>query len=78
VNPRRRPSAFEAENRWVEGPRNESHIERFAGAGEERAHPQPTVVRMDEPEVLLGKDEGANPAEHLLSALAGCLTTSLV
>ncbi|SHH57045.1 OsmC family protein [Thermosipho atlanticus] len=28
---------------------------------------------IDEPESLGGKDEGANPVEYLLSALAGCL-----
>ncbi len=31
-----------------------------------------------EPAVLLGTDTGPNPAEYLLHALAGCLTTSLV
>ena len=31
-----------------------------------------------EPAILLGTDTGANPAEHLLHALAACLTTSLV
>jgi uncharacterized OsmC-like protein len=28
--------------------------------------------------VLLGTDRGANPVEYVLTALAGCLTTSLV
>lgn len=32
----------------------------------------------DEPQVLLGEDHGANPVEFVLTALAGCLTTSLV
>ena len=32
----------------------------------------------DEPEVLLGQDKGPNPVEYLLTALAGCLTSSLV
>ena len=32
----------------------------------------------DEPPVLLGTDKGANPLEHVLHALAGCLTTTLV
>ena len=32
----------------------------------------------DEPSVLLGTDRGANPVEYVLTALAGCLTTSLV
>jgi len=33
---------------------------------------------MDEPPVLLGNNEGANPVEYLLVALSGCLTTSLI
>ena len=32
----------------------------------------------DEPAILAGEDEGANPVEHLLHALASCLTTSMV
>ncbi len=31
-----------------------------------------------EPPVLLGHNEGANPVEYLLHALAGCVTTTLV
>jgi len=33
---------------------------------------------MDEPPVLLGTNQGANPVEYLLVALSGCLTTSLI
>jgi uncharacterized OsmC-like protein len=32
----------------------------------------------DEPAILAGNDDGANPVEHLLHALASCLTTSMV
>ena len=32
----------------------------------------------DEPPVLLGKDQGANPVEYALAALNGCLTTTLI
>jgi uncharacterized OsmC-like protein len=35
-------------------------------------------LEADEPEVLLGADKGANPVEHLLHALASCVTTSMV
>jgi uncharacterized OsmC-like protein len=31
-----------------------------------------------EPPVLLGKNEGANPVEFLLHALAGCVTTTFI
>jgi uncharacterized OsmC-like protein len=33
---------------------------------------------MDEPPVLLGRNQGRNPVEYLLVALSGCLTTTLV
>lgn len=36
------------------------------------------VLKSDEPAILLGEDAAANPAEHLLHALAACLTTSMV
>jgi uncharacterized OsmC-like protein len=35
-------------------------------------------LHADEPPILAGGDEGANPVEHLLNALASCVTTSLV
>ena len=36
------------------------------------------MLEADEPGVLLGQDSAANPVEHLLHALASCLTTSMV
>ena len=36
------------------------------------------MLEADEPTVLLGKDAAASPVEHLLHALASCLTTSMV
>ncbi len=35
-------------------------------------------LHCDEPHILAGEDDGANPVEHLLNALAGCVTTSMV
>jgi uncharacterized OsmC-like protein len=35
-------------------------------------------VEADEPPILAGRDRGPNPVEHLLHALAGCLTSSIV
>lgn len=69
---------FRARNRWLGGDRNRSTIEGFYGAGQEQAHGTPFVLDNAEPPVLIGGDRGANPVEHLLNALAGCLTTSLV
>lgn len=42
------------------------------------AHAQTFTMDADEPAILAGADKGANPVEHLLHALASCLTTSMV
>ena len=70
---------FRAKNRWIDGGHNRSTIQSFYGAGkEDTVRTQPFVLDADEPPVLLGKDQGANPVEYVLHALAACLTTSLV
>ena len=69
---------FHIENQWAEGSQNSSTVDRFNGAGQELSRPRPFVLTADEPPVLLGKDTAANPVEHLLHALASCLTTSMV
>ena len=66
-------------NHWIDGAHNRTTIQDFYGAGQEdTSRAEPFVVDAGEPAVLLGTDTGANPAEHLLHALAACLTTSLV
>jgi uncharacterized OsmC-like protein len=70
---------FRASNRWIDGGFNLSTIHSFYGAGQEDTiRRKPFVLEADEPPILLGKDQGANPVEHVLHALASCLTTSLV
>lgn len=70
---------FRAKNQWINGGQNRTSIKDFYGAGQEYAtRKQSFVFDNDEPEVLLGQDNGANPVEFVLHALAGCLTTSLV
>lgn len=70
---------FRAKNRWIDGGHNRSAIQGFYGAGQEDAtRTMPFVLDADEPPMLLGKDQGANPVEFVLHALAACLTTSLV
>jgi uncharacterized OsmC-like protein len=70
---------FRAHNQWVNGGHNRTTIKDFYGAGQEDAsRARPFVFDADEPAVLLGEDHGANPVEYVLTALAGCLTTSLV
>ena len=36
------------------------------------------VLDADEPPLLLGRDLGPNPVEYVLTALAACVTTSIV
>jgi len=69
---------FRVHNQWEQAAQNRSTVHTFHGAGQPLSHPQPFVLEADEPAVLLGKDEAANPVEHLLHALASCLTTSMV
>jgi uncharacterized OsmC-like protein len=69
---------FRARNRWLGGNHNRSTVTGFFGARQEIAHQQTFTMDADEPAILAGNDRGANPVEHLLHALASCLTTSMV
>lgn len=69
---------FRIRNQWVDGGRNTSTVDKFYGAGQEQTRSKAFVLDADEPPVLLGNDLAANPVEHLLHALAGCLTSSMV
>ena len=70
---------FRASNRWVGGAHNRSTIRDFyAAGGEDTSRGEAFALDAGEPAILLGADEGPNPAEYLLHALAACLTTSIV
>jgi uncharacterized OsmC-like protein len=70
---------FRARNKWVDGGENRSTIRDFYGAGQEdSSRATPFEFTNGEPPVLLGNNEGANPVEFLLHALAGCVTTTFV
>jgi uncharacterized OsmC-like protein len=70
---------FRASNQWIDGGENRSTIMGFYGAGaEDTSRSKPFVFTNGEPPVLLGHNEGANPVEFLLHALAGCVTTTTV
>lgn len=70
---------FRARNRWISGGENRSIIQDFRGAGaEDTSRREPFTFTNGEPPVLLGNNEGANPVEFLLHALAGCVTTTTV
>jgi uncharacterized OsmC-like protein len=69
---------FRLENEWVNGGLNRSTVTDFYGTRQEIVHAKPFVLYNDEPPVLLSGDEGPNPVENLLHALAGCMTTTIV
>jgi uncharacterized OsmC-like protein len=69
---------FRATNRWLDGTQNRATVSGYYGAGFETERSTPFGFLADEPPVLCGSDEGANPVEYLLSALSMCVTTSIV
>jgi uncharacterized OsmC-like protein len=70
---------FRAKNTWINGGENRSTIRDFYGAGrEDTSRKQAFEFTNGEPPVLLGNNEGANPVEFLLHALAGCVTTTFI
>ncbi|MBN2242568.1 MAG: OsmC family protein [Acidobacteria bacterium] len=69
---------FRARNKWVEGNHNCTTVTDFYGAKSEQRHKHDFEMHADEPPILAGGDNAANPVEHLLHALASCVTTSLV
>jgi uncharacterized OsmC-like protein len=79
ANPTLAKFEFRARNRWITGGENRSSIRDFYGAGaEDVSRAEPFEFTNGEPPVLLGHNEGANPVEFLLHALAGCVTTTTV
>jgi len=69
---------FRAKNKWINGGNNKTTINEFYGACQTHSRSKPFEYVKDEPPILLGNDQGANPVEYALAALAGCLTTSLI
>jgi uncharacterized OsmC-like protein len=69
---------FRLRNKWVDGGHNHSTVGDLYGANQENSHLKAHQWDADEPPALAGRDIGANPVEHLLNALAACLTTTLV
>jgi len=78
-DPRLAEFEFRARNTWISGGENRSRIKDFYGAGaEDTSRRDGWEFVNGEPPVLLGNNEGANPVEFLLHALAGCVTTTTV
>jgi uncharacterized OsmC-like protein len=71
-------SRFRATNRWLAGNHNRTTVASFFAAKQDIPHAQAFDLDADEPPILAGNDLAPNPVEHLLHALASCLTTSMV
>lgn len=69
---------FRAENQWMGGGHNRTMIKNFYGTQQDHERQEPFMLDADEPPILLGKDKGPNPVEYALTALAACVTTSIV
>ena len=69
---------FRATNRWTNASHNCTSVHAFYAAGQELKHKQKFRFQADEPPLLAGQDQAANPVEHLLHALASCVTTAMV
>ncbi len=69
---------FKATNKWINGGLNRTTIKNFYGTQKDLSHKQTFELDADEPPLLLGEDQGPNPVEYALTALASCVTTSIV
>ena len=77
-NPELGKSRFQITNKWNSGGKSTSSVSSFISGGAVNKHSQVFAINADEPPALGGDDTAANPVEYLLSALAGCITTTLV
>ena len=68
---------FRVCNNWVNGDLNRSSTRDFYAACSEQQHKETFHFQAGEPALMAGNDEGANPVEFLLSALSGCMTTTV-
>jgi len=69
---------FKVRNEWLDGAHTRSTVHTFFGAGTDFEHPVKFELDADEPAILLGADQGPNPGEYLLHALAACVTSAIV
>jgi hypothetical protein len=62
-------SQFRAKNVWIDGGHSRTTVTDFYAAGQEISHPEQFILDADEPTIMAGKEQAANPVEHLLNAL---------
>src|SRR3954452_15685823 len=68
---------FRATNSWLDGTHSRSTFSGFHGAMQQLEHQHVTEIDADHPAVLGGTDEAPTPVEHLLHAIAACLTAGV-
>jgi uncharacterized OsmC-like protein len=77
-NPEIAKFRFRAGNKWVTAGHNRATIRDFyGGCQEDTSRDKDWMLDNGEPPILLGTNEGPNPVEYLLSALSGCMTTTM-
>jgi uncharacterized OsmC-like protein len=77
-NPEIAKFKFRARNKWITGGHNRATVKDFfGGCQEDTSRDKAWVMDNGEPPILLGHNEGPNPVEYLLSALSGCMTTTM-
>jgi len=62
---------------WQHGTFSRTSISSFSGLGQDHTHNSTFTVDADHPECFASEDRGATPAEHVLAALASCLTAGV-
>jgi len=62
---------------WVHGTHSRTTVDGFSGLGQEHQHRTTFTFDADHPECFASEDRGATPAEHVLVALASCLTAGV-
>jgi len=68
---------FRARNQWISGTHSRSTIYDFFGLGAEQTHLGEHAYEADHPTQLVATDKAPTPAEHLLHALAACITAGI-
>lgn len=68
---------FRARNQWISGTHSKSTIYDFFGLGSEQSHVEAHSYEADHPLQLVATDKAPTPAEHLLHALAACITAGV-
>ncbi|MEO8259732.1 MAG: OsmC family protein [Acidobacteriota bacterium] len=68
---------WRASCKWQNGTHSQTTVQGFHGLGGEQKHKTEFSFEADHPEVFASEDLGATPVEHVLVALASCLTAGV-